>query len=170
MRAHRLALTYVETRIEGPLFESMKAKLAGIASHAGMSGVFRLLGSDVFRVRSIELIPSLTVPEPTPERDLLSAVRRSCVELSGAGELDELLDFALDCLDRRLGIRHSMAPACSIRTRSGSIARLARLYALRRGLGSRARRGRHRRGGTRTHADPHRAHDLRVLLRHGRAR
>jgi hypothetical protein len=106
---HRLALDYVETRIEGPLFESMKAKLAGIASHAGMSGVFRLLGSDVFRVRSIELIPSLTVPEPTPERDLLSAVRRSCVELSGAGELDELLDFALDCLDRRLGIRHSMA-------------------------------------------------------------
>jgi len=33
---HRLALDYIETRTEGPLFESMKAKLAGIASHAGM--------------------------------------------------------------------------------------------------------------------------------------
>jgi hypothetical protein len=106
---HRLALDYIETRTEGPLFESMKAKLAGIASHAGMSGVFRLLGSDVFRVRSIELIPSLMVPEPTPERDLLSEVRRSCAELSGAGELGELLDLALDRLDRRLGIGHSMA-------------------------------------------------------------
>ena len=106
---HRLALDYIETRTEGPLFESMKAKLAGIASHAGMAGVFRLLGSDVFRVRAIELIPSLTVPEPTPERDLLSEVRRICAELSGAGELGELLDLALDCLDRRLGIRHSMA-------------------------------------------------------------
>jgi hypothetical protein len=106
---HRLALDYVETRTEGPLFESMKAKLAGIASHAGMTGVFRLLGSDVFRVRAIELIPSLTVPEPTPERDLLSEVRRICAELSGAGELGELLDLALDRLDRRLGIRHSMA-------------------------------------------------------------
>ncbi len=101
---HRLALDYIETRTEGPLFESMKAKLAGIASHAGMTGVFRLLGSDVFRVRTIELIPSLTVPEPTPERDLLSEVRRCSAELSGAGELGELLDLALDCLDRRLGI------------------------------------------------------------------
>jgi hypothetical protein len=63
----------------------------------------------VFRVRTIELIPSLTVPEPTPARDLLSEVRRTCVELSGAHELGELLDLALDCLDRRLGIRHSMA-------------------------------------------------------------
>jgi hypothetical protein len=106
---HRLALDYIETRTEGPLFESMKAKLAGIASHAGMAGVFRLLGSDVFKVRSIELIPSLTVPEPTPERDLLSVVRRSCAELSGIGELGELLDLALDCLERRFEIRHSMA-------------------------------------------------------------
>lgn len=106
---HRLALDYVETRTDGPLFESMKAKLAGIASHAGMTGVFRLLGSDVFRVRMIELIPSLTVPEPTPERDLLSLVRRTCAEMSGANELGELLDVALDCLDRRFGIGHSMA-------------------------------------------------------------
>ena len=106
---HRLALDYIETRTEGPLFESMKAKLAGIASHAGMTGVFRLLGSDIFRVRAIELIPSLTVPEPTPTYDLLSEVRRCCAELSGAGELGELLDLALDCLDRRLGIQHSMA-------------------------------------------------------------
>jgi len=106
---HRLALDYIETRTEGPLFESMKAKLAGIASHAGMADVFRLLGADIFRVRAIEPISSLTVPEPPQQRDLLSAVRRSCSELSGANELGELLDLALDCLDRRFGIRHSMA-------------------------------------------------------------
>lgn len=106
---HRLALDYIETRIDGPLFESMKAKLAGIASHAGMSGVFHLLGADIFHVRSIELIPSLTVPELKPERDLLSEVRRSCADLSVARELGELLDLALDCLDRRFGIRHSLA-------------------------------------------------------------
>ncbi|MFN3656058.1 MAG: GAF domain-containing protein [Pseudolabrys sp.] len=106
---HRLALDYIETRTDGPLFESMKAKLAGIASHAGMSGVFRLLGSDIFRVRTIELIASLTVPEPTPERDLLSLVRRTCAEMAGVNELGELLDATLDCLDRRFGIGHSMA-------------------------------------------------------------
>ena len=49
------------------------------------------------------------MPEPTPERDLLSEVRRSCAELSSTGELGELLDLALDCLDRRFGISHSMA-------------------------------------------------------------
>jgi hypothetical protein len=34
---YRLDLQYLRTETEGPLFESMKAKLAGIASHTGMS-------------------------------------------------------------------------------------------------------------------------------------
>lgn len=106
---HRLTLDYIETQASGPLFENMKAKLAGIASHTGMAGVFRLLGADVFRVRQVEPVPGPTLSEPAPARDLLSAVRRSCVELSEAGELGELLDRVLDCLDRRFGIGHSMA-------------------------------------------------------------
>ena len=106
---HRLTLDYLETRTAGPLFESMKAKLAGIASHSGMSGVFRLLGADIFRVRSIEPIPSLTLAEPAPARSPLSAVRQSCAELASAGELGELLDLALDCLERHFGIEHCMA-------------------------------------------------------------
>jgi hypothetical protein len=43
---HRLTLDYIETQTSGPLFESMKAKLAGIASHTGMAGVFHLRGAD----------------------------------------------------------------------------------------------------------------------------
>ena len=39
----RLSLEYLRTETSGPLFEQMKAKLAGIASHTGMAGVFRLL-------------------------------------------------------------------------------------------------------------------------------
>ncbi|HRK68418.1 MAG TPA: pyridoxamine 5'-phosphate oxidase family protein, partial [Hyphomonas sp.] len=38
----RVAARYLRTETAGPLFERMKAKLAGIASHTGMSGVFRL--------------------------------------------------------------------------------------------------------------------------------
>src|SRR5690606_8006466 len=37
--SYRLTLHYLRTETEGPLFESMKAKLAGIASHSGMEGV-----------------------------------------------------------------------------------------------------------------------------------
>ena len=48
-RFYRLGIRYLRTETEGPLFEGMRAQLAGIASHAGMQGVFRLLGSDVYR-------------------------------------------------------------------------------------------------------------------------
>lgn len=62
MQHHRLALAYEDTLTSGPLFESMKAKLSGIASHHGMDGVFRLLGADVFRVLSVEAVPGPTIP------------------------------------------------------------------------------------------------------------
>ena len=53
---YRLAVRYLRTEESGPLFECMKAKLAGIASHAGMTGVFRLRGSDVYRVESVSQV------------------------------------------------------------------------------------------------------------------
>ncbi len=50
-----LQLEYLRTETEGPLFENMKAQLAGIASHTGMSKVFALSGSDVYRVLGIRM-------------------------------------------------------------------------------------------------------------------
>ena len=44
MADYRLDLDYEETLTAGPIFESMRAKLAGIASHSGMEGVFLLRG------------------------------------------------------------------------------------------------------------------------------
>src|SRR5215510_3756740 len=71
MARYRLSLEYLHTETEGPLFERMKAKLAGIASHTGMSGVFRLLGSDIYRVLHIEHVPGQEIVAPPPRCNLL---------------------------------------------------------------------------------------------------
>jgi hypothetical protein len=104
---YRLDLHYEGTETAGPLFESMKAKLAGIASHAGMEGVFRLLGADVFRVVAIAVVQAPT-QLPPPTRNLLAAVRQTSGELAGCAELGELFDRTLACLARDFGIAHAM--------------------------------------------------------------
>jgi adenylate cyclase len=105
---YRLTLDFEETQTSGPLFESMKAKLAGIASHTGMEGVFKLLGADIYKVRTIEPIPGRTLPPPPVTRNLLSAVRRACERLAGCRDLADLFDTALACLEEQFGIQHGM--------------------------------------------------------------
>ena len=51
-----LSITYARTETEGPLFDEMDMKLEAIASMTGMSGVFKLLGADIYKVDSIEQI------------------------------------------------------------------------------------------------------------------
>jgi len=51
---YHLHLEYLRTETSGPLFENMKARLAGVASHSGMSKVFVLRGADVYRVLDIQ--------------------------------------------------------------------------------------------------------------------
>ncbi len=103
-----LSLEYVRVETSGPLFERMKAHLAGIASHTGMAGVFRLQGADVYRVRSIEKIPGPTLPSAEPQRHHLAAVRTIAQRVAGCADLSNLLDEALAALDDALGIRHAM--------------------------------------------------------------
>ena len=105
---YRLELDHQETLTEGPLFETMKAKLAGIASHTGMRGVFRLLGADVFRVRSIARLPGPAAEKPPACVNLLSAARRTCGELACARDLGDLVDRALEALARSFGVEHAM--------------------------------------------------------------
>lgn len=105
---YRLTLEFLRTETAGPLFESMKARLAGIASQVGMTGVFRLLGSDVFRVRGIDQVPGTTLPAPAPRRNLLASLRRASECLAGAGDLETLLSGALQALARHFGIAHAM--------------------------------------------------------------
>jgi adenylate cyclase len=105
---YRLSVHYLRTESAGPLFENMKARLAGIASHTGMAGVFRLLGSDVYRVLDIEQVHGKTLPPPAPRRNLLAALRASSERMCGCADLDGLLAQLLDCLQESFGIRHAM--------------------------------------------------------------
>ena len=102
-----LDLEYLRTETEGPLFESMKAKLAGIASHSGMTGVFRLLGSDVYRVHAVNPVAGRQLPLPTPRRNQLAALRACSREFERCSDLSALLENLLAALESRLEIRHS---------------------------------------------------------------
>ena len=105
---YRISLRYLHTETSGPLFESMKAKLAGIASHTGMSGVFRLLGSDVYRVLDIQKVPGETSLAPSPPRNLMASLRTTTERLAACTDLDSLLTTTLGCLDQLFGIHHTM--------------------------------------------------------------
>ena len=49
-----LELEFHHTEAEGDLFDEMEMKLEAIASMSGMSGIFRLLGADVYKLTSIK--------------------------------------------------------------------------------------------------------------------
>ena len=104
----RLHVRYLRTETEGPLFEGMKAQLAGIASHTGMQGVFRLLGSDVYEVEQIEALEGEPLPAPPPRSGMLTAVRRCSERLARCASLDEALNSVLATLSDFMGVRHAM--------------------------------------------------------------
>ena len=105
---YRLALEFLRLETSGPLFERMKAHLAGIASHTGMTGVFRLQGADVYRVLSVEQVPGATLLGAAPQRHHLAAVRAIAQRIAGCADLSNLLDEALAACEDHLGIRHAM--------------------------------------------------------------
>ena len=105
---YRLQLRYLRTESGGPLFERMKAQLAGIASHSGMAGVFRLLGSDVYEVEAIESVEGERLAPAAPKPGLLAGVRRAAERMAECCATDELLQTALAALNDHLDVRHAM--------------------------------------------------------------
>jgi adenylate cyclase len=104
----RIQARYLRTETEGPLFERMKAKLAGIASHTGMSEVFVLLGADIYQVTGLEQAVAPQAHHPAPAANKLPLLRR-CIERVGAcTDLDGLLDTTLDALEKDFGVSHAM--------------------------------------------------------------
>jgi predicted pyridoxine 5'-phosphate oxidase superfamily flavin-nucleotide-binding protein len=105
---YKLAVRYLRTEESGPLFECMKAKLAGLASHAGMTGVFRLRGSDVYRVESVTEVYGTPLAAPPPPEVDVTTLRACMTRLSAASDLASLLDALLDVLGDPIGLDHAM--------------------------------------------------------------
>ena len=105
---YRINARYLRTEVNGVLFERMKAKLAGIASHTGMSGVFTLRGADLYAVDRVD-------PVALPRQEIaggglnrLSALRRCAHRLVDSSDLDSLVERLLDGMVEDFGIRHAM--------------------------------------------------------------
>ncbi len=105
---YRLTLQYLRTETEGPLFQYMKARLAGVASHTGMSKVFVLRGADVYRVLDLQCSAADaagTVAEPV---SMLPALRACSSRLAACADLGTLLDELMTVLAEHFGIEHAM--------------------------------------------------------------
>lgn len=108
MAFYQLDLDFETTESEGPIFETMKARLAGIASHTGMEGVFRLMGADIFRVHAIRRVVPPRFVRPRPQVAALPALRRVLADMARGTTLGELYDLTLDAIARHLGITNLM--------------------------------------------------------------
>jgi adenylate cyclase len=106
-RHFRLKLHYLRTEDSGPLFEYMKAQLAGIAARSGMDKVFALRGADVYRVLDIENVDPRLLPAPAPP-DALLKLRKTVAHLGACDDLACLADRALGALAHGFGIRHAL--------------------------------------------------------------
>jgi len=104
-----MQLRYLRTDTEGPIFERLRAKLAGIAAQTGMEKVFHLRGADVYRVESLrKLDPVHPLPALAPRCDLAAGVRRLSEQLAEAADLRSLLNAFTEGLQRDLCITHAI--------------------------------------------------------------
>jgi adenylate cyclase len=104
-----MQLDYLRTETSGPIFERLRAKLAGIAAHTGMEKVFKLRGADVYRVREVKRMDELAdLPAIAARCDLAAGARTLSQQLADCEDLAELLQVTMDGLQRELRIDHAI--------------------------------------------------------------
>jgi hypothetical protein len=123
---YKLHLRFARSETSGPTFETMASRIEAIASHTGMTGIFRLLASDVFEVTAIDHITEHLLPEapdaaaasepdvspwmasaPAEIRSELWVLQTGCRAPEPACDLETLLGAVLDSLAEDFGFTHA---------------------------------------------------------------
>ena len=116
-QSYRLHLRFLRSEKSGSLFDVMAVRIQAIASLTGMSGVFRLIGADVFEVLRVEKVEGFLTSAPvepdarmsmTGARSEIRGLQYISEQINRAGDLDSLLDIVLDALGSYFGFEHSM--------------------------------------------------------------
>lgn len=89
---YRLAVLFIRTETEGPLYSALKAKLSGIADKTGMSDVFELKGVDIYRVLDIDCVLEGNIKLARPQPALLAQTRSLANSLLRCHSLDDLFE------------------------------------------------------------------------------
>jgi adenylate cyclase len=116
LQAYRLRLKFLRSEKSGPLFDTMSLRIDAIASHTGMTGIFRLIAADVFEVQSVEVVEGfLTSPVDAPCDDV--SIEGARTEMRGlqlvserinrAVDLESLLASVLDSLEEFFNFSHT---------------------------------------------------------------
>ncbi|MBL8509183.1 GAF domain-containing protein [Chitinimonas sp. JJ19] len=99
---YRLAIEYLRTESDGPVYTAMQARLNGMAQ-----GV-PLLGADICRVLTVEALPGPQLPLPPAPCNRLAAVRLLSQKLAAADELSQAFDLVLNSLAELMGMDHAL--------------------------------------------------------------
>ena len=127
-----LTMRFVRSETSGPVFDRMAVRIDAIASHTGMTGIFRLLAADVFEVTDVYHVTQHLAPLPAaasetagsgddggadlplepasmpPEhREELWVLQRISARMNQAADLGALLGAVLDSLNVDFGFGHA---------------------------------------------------------------
>ncbi|MEZ4230440.1 MAG: GAF domain-containing protein [Polyangiaceae bacterium] len=113
--AYRLELEYEREEVSGPLFDSIAMRIRAIATHIGMSDVFRLRSADVYRVlrcehlaRYIDVPEQVELDDPGGPRSELRGLQLISQRVNNASSLEVLLSGVLESLEVAFGFQYAM--------------------------------------------------------------
>ena len=118
--AYRLVVRYQRSETSGPLFDELSARIDAIASHSGMTGIFRLVAADICEVISVEPLEDFLLPGEEERMSLFDlgfangpltevrALQLVSERINRAHSLEELFSTTLAAFEQLFGLRHTM--------------------------------------------------------------